>query len=44
MITSELNELPIDISQNQINIIISELICNFIDAAIETFGKIGQQK
>ena len=44
MITAKLNELSVNISQNQMNDIISEINCNFTDAAIETFGKIGQRK
>ena len=44
MSNDKLHELSVDISQNQMNDIISEINFNFIDAAIETFGKIGQQR
>lgn len=44
MINDKLHELSVDISQNQMNDIISEINFNFTDAAIETFGKIGQRR
>ena len=43
MINDKLHELSVDISQNQMNDIISEINFNFTDADIETFGNIGQQ-
>jgi hypothetical protein len=43
MINDKLHELSVDISQNQMNDIISEINFNFTDAVIETFGKIGQR-
>jgi len=43
MVNDKLHELSVDISQSQMNDIISEINFNFIDAAIETFGKIGQR-
>jgi ADP-heptose:LPS heptosyltransferase len=44
MINDKLHGLSVDISQNQMNDIISEMNFNFTDAAIETFGKIGQRR
>jgi hypothetical protein len=44
MINDKLHEWSVDISQNQMNDIISEINLNFTDAAIETFGKIGQRR
>jgi hypothetical protein len=44
MINDKLHEWSVDISQNQMNDIISEINFNFTDAAIETFGKIGQRR
>ena len=44
MINDKLHELSVDISQNQMNDTISEINLNFTDAAIETFGKIGQRR
>ena len=39
MINDKLHELSVDISQNQMNDIISEINLNFTDAAIETLER-----
>ena len=39
MINDKLHELSVDISQNQMNDIISEINFNFTDAAIETLER-----